>query len=77
MKETLNNISNKYGIGVLILLFIILIPLLIAFQGLVVWFVWNYLVLFIVPTLPALGFFKSCIVGVVLSVLGSFFRGSK
>ena len=77
MKETLDSISSKHGLWAVILLAILLIPLLVAFQGLIIWFVWNYLVIFLIPTLPAIGFIKSCVAGVVLSVLGSFFRGSK
>ena len=59
---------------VAILLVILLIAIAIGFQGVIVYLVWNYLVLWLIPTLPVLGFTQSCVAGVILSILGSFFR---
>lgn len=70
MKEFLKGLP----ILVAIILVLIILAIAVGFQGLIVYLVWNFLVLWLIPTLPALGFIQSCVAGVILSILGGFFR---
>lgn len=71
----IENLVFKHGIAVAILLIIVAIAIMFFFNGLVVFLVWKYLVLWLIPTLPVLSYIQSCVAAVILSVIGSFFKG--
>lgn len=62
---------------VMLPLILILTIVALAISGGVFFLVWNYLVLWLIPTLPYLTFAQSVVASLVLSFFGSFFRNIK
>jgi hypothetical protein len=59
---------------------IIAIPLAIGFSALgayVFMLLWNWALVGIFPTVPVLEFYKAWGLTILLSIIGSFFKGSK
>ena len=74
LQETLEKISKEGGVIAVILFIMLLIPLAFFLQGLLIYLAYNYLVLWVIPTLPVISYFKACVVGVILGFIGSFFK---
>lgn len=74
--DKFKNLGFK-GWIVMIPVILILIIIALAISGGVFFLVWNYLVLWLIPTLPYLTFPQSVVASLVLSFFGSFFRNIK
>ena len=65
--------SFLYVLGIVIFVAIAILGA-IAIQGVWIYFIWNWLLLFLIPTLPTLTFIQASAMGVILSAFGAFFR---
>lgn len=65
--------SFLYVLGIVIFVIMAILGA-IAIQGVLIYFIWNWLLLFLIPTLPTLTFIQATVAGVVLSVFGAFFK---
>ena len=65
--------SFLYVLGIVIFVAIAILGA-IAIQGVCIYFIWNWLLLFLIPTLPTLTFIQASAMGVILSAFGAFFR---
>lgn len=74
--DKFKNLGFK-GWMVMIPLILILIIIALAISGGVFFLVWNYLVLWLIPTLPYLTFSQSVAASVILNFFGSFFNNIK
>lgn len=74
LQETLEKISKEGRVIAVILFIMLLISLAFFLQGLLIYLAYNYLVLWVIPTLPVISYFKACVVGVILGFIRSFFK---
>ena len=74
--EKFKNLGFK-GYMVMLPLILIFIIVALAISGGLFFLVWNYLVLWLIPSLPSLTFLQSIAASIVLGFFGSFFRNIK
>ena len=74
LKETLKKVRKNGGVIAVIFAILLIVPIALFLQGLLIYLVYNYLVLWIIPTLPVIGYIKACVIGIILCFIGSFFK---
>lgn len=69
--------DSNLGIGSACLLTLVVLVIALLLNGFLVYIAWNWLILEIVPALTTytLTYLQCCAIGVVLSIIGGFFKG--